>query len=105
LKASQKVVTPVKTGVQSLFNYLNRLDSGFRRNDKKWDFSTFYETIIIGLVLKDKGLSRPLLVSSFNDRKNWKSRQATNLTLTRRNQKRFDAGSWILDAGYMILDF
>ena len=56
------------------------LDSGFRdstelaegRNDKKWDFSTFYETIIIGLVLKDKGLSRPLLVSSFNDRKNRK---------------------------------
>jgi hypothetical protein len=35
----------VKTGVQSLCNYLNRLDSGFRRNDKKWDFSTFYEII------------------------------------------------------------
>ena len=43
----------MKTGVQSLFNYLNRLDSGacpgprsgVRRNDKKWDFSTFYETV------------------------------------------------------------
>jgi hypothetical protein len=30
---SKKVVTPVKTGVQNLYNYLNRLDSGLRRND------------------------------------------------------------------------
>jgi hypothetical protein len=25
---SEKVVTPVKTGVQKIFNYLNNLDSG-----------------------------------------------------------------------------
>jgi hypothetical protein len=30
---SQKVVTPVKTGVQMLFNCLKRLDSGFLWND------------------------------------------------------------------------
>ena len=42
---SQKVVTPVKTGVQKLCNQLKKLDSGFRRNDKKWCFSTFYEFI------------------------------------------------------------
>jgi len=33
LRNSKKVVTPVKTGVQNLCNYLNRLDSGLRRND------------------------------------------------------------------------
>ena len=32
LAKPQKTVTPVKTGVQ---NYLNSLDSGFRRNDTK----------------------------------------------------------------------
>jgi hypothetical protein len=35
----------VKTGVQKLCNQLKKLDSGFRRNDKKWCFSTFYEFI------------------------------------------------------------
>jgi hypothetical protein len=30
---SQKVVTPVKTGVQMVYNSLKKLDSGFRRND------------------------------------------------------------------------
>ena len=35
----------MKTGVQKLCNQLKKLDSGFRRNDKKWCFSTFYETI------------------------------------------------------------
>jgi len=45
----------VKTGVQKLCNQLKKLDSGlsalssrpkgFRRNDKKWFFSTFYEFI------------------------------------------------------------
>ena len=33
LTASQKVVTPVKTGVQWFYIYLNLLDSDFRRND------------------------------------------------------------------------
>ncbi len=28
-----------------IYNHLKRLDSGFRRNDKKWCFSTFYEFI------------------------------------------------------------
>jgi len=42
---SQKVVTPVKTGVQMSRNYLKTLDSDFRRNDEKWCFSTFCETI------------------------------------------------------------
>ncbi|MFO7971735.1 MAG: hypothetical protein R6U40_08290 [Desulfobacterales bacterium] len=42
---SQKVVTPVKTGVQMIYNFLKRLDSGFRRNDKKRCFGTFCETI------------------------------------------------------------
>jgi hypothetical protein len=42
---SQKVVTPVKTGVQMVCNCLKRLDSGFRRNDGKENFSTFYESI------------------------------------------------------------
>jgi len=35
LKVSQKVVTPVKTGVERFRNYLKGLDSGFRRNDDK----------------------------------------------------------------------
>jgi hypothetical protein len=44
---SQKVVTPVKTGVQMVCNCLKGLDSGFRRNDGKRYFLTFYETINI----------------------------------------------------------
>ena len=39
--ASQKVVTPVKTGVQIFYNHMKTLDSGFRRNDGKRRFSTF----------------------------------------------------------------
>ena len=38
---SQKVVTPVKTGVQMVCNYLKELDSGFRRNDEKAVFFDF----------------------------------------------------------------
>ena len=33
------------TGVQRTYNYLERLDSGFRRNDGKGYLSTFYECI------------------------------------------------------------
>ena len=51
---SQKVVTPVKTGVQKIYNYLKRLDSGFRRNDRKTFFPTFYKFIIIEFC-KSKG--------------------------------------------------
>jgi len=39
---SQKVVTPVKTGVQNL---LGKLDSGFRRNDAKREILTSNEVI------------------------------------------------------------
>ncbi len=35
----------MKIGVQKLCNQLKKLDSGFRRNDKKCCFSTFYEFI------------------------------------------------------------
>ena len=40
---SQKVVSPVKTGVQSFYNCFKPLDSGFRRNNELEPFSTFYE--------------------------------------------------------------
>ena len=42
---SPKVVTPVKTGVQGIYNDLKILDSGIRRNDEKGYFQTFCETI------------------------------------------------------------
>jgi len=40
------------TGVQGIYNYSKRLDSGFRRNDRKVYFQTFYETIMIDLKIK-----------------------------------------------------
>ena len=42
---SQKVVTPVKTGVQGYSNLLKFLDSGFRRNDVIGFSATFCEFI------------------------------------------------------------
>jgi len=42
MKKVPKYVTPAKAGVQNL---LERLDSDFRRNDGKENFSTFYEAI------------------------------------------------------------
>ena len=44
LVKSLKSVTPAKAGVQ---NFLILLDSGFRRNDRKAPFLTFYEFIYI----------------------------------------------------------
>jgi len=38
---TQKVVTPVKTGVQGNCTCLNPLDSGFRRNDEMCVFRLF----------------------------------------------------------------
>jgi len=35
----------VKTGVQGTYNWWKELDSGFRRNDGKHHFLTFYEII------------------------------------------------------------
>jgi hypothetical protein len=43
---SQKVATPVKTGVQIVHKILKLLDSGFRRNDEKLHIRSFYEFII-----------------------------------------------------------
>jgi len=40
-----KAVTPVKTGVQKSFDFVLLLDSGFRRNDERIRFPTFYENI------------------------------------------------------------
>jgi hypothetical protein len=40
-----KSVTPLKNGVQEFPRSLETLDSGFRRNDGKEAFSTFYERI------------------------------------------------------------
>jgi hypothetical protein len=40
-----KVVTPVKTGVQTFGKCSKKLDSGFRRNDRKGRFLTFYESV------------------------------------------------------------
>jgi len=42
----------VKTGVLRIDNYLKRLDSGFRRNDGKQHFTTFYEIINVDGVVK-----------------------------------------------------
>jgi len=40
---------PGKAGVQGIRNELKRLDSGFRRNDRKARFPTFCETISCAL--------------------------------------------------------
>jgi hypothetical protein len=42
---SQKVVTPVKTGVQAIYTSLLKLDSDFRRNDRNEPCGTFSESI------------------------------------------------------------
>ena len=47
---SQKVVSPVKTGVQCFNNYGELLDSGFRRNDDLQLFVTFYDSIKIRIL-------------------------------------------------------
>lgn len=54
LMVSQKVpkfVTPAKAGVQ---NILERLDSGFRRNDAKREFLTFYEGVKLNSLVKSR---------------------------------------------------
>jgi hypothetical protein len=48
LMVSQKVVTPVKTGVQVFCNPLSIMDPGFHRDDGKRVFSTFYGRVNIG---------------------------------------------------------
>jgi len=47
---SQKVVTPVKTGVQRFCNDSKKLDSGFRRNDGV--FFTDYSLLQTGSVFR-----------------------------------------------------
>jgi len=49
LTALSEVVTPVKTGVQIFCKCSKDLDSGFRRNDEKDGFPTFYEAMKYGL--------------------------------------------------------
>jgi hypothetical protein len=48
----------VKTGVQGIYNSLKILDSGFRRNDGNPQFQTFYETIIIGIIIQKERRSK-----------------------------------------------
>jgi len=38
------------SGVQGIYKYLKILDSGFRRNDEKGYFLTFYEFIKVGKI-------------------------------------------------------
>jgi hypothetical protein len=60
---SHKVVTPVKTGVQSFSNYPKTLDSGIRRNDGISQFLAFYGNIkhLKAWVLKHAILRRMIL--------------------------------------------
>jgi hypothetical protein len=51
----------VETGVQGIHNYLKKLDSGFRRNDGKPHFHTFYESINIYISV----FSVPFVVKQF----------------------------------------
>jgi len=51
LGISGKIVTPVKTGVQPFRRYLQKLDSGFRRND---------EIIMLSTLLTHTSASAPL---------------------------------------------
>jgi len=61
---SQKVVTPVKTGVQMACNSLKRLDSGFRRNDGLrlgektvfYDFLRVHKNWLFGIFINSKTL-------------------------------------------------
>ncbi|MDH4099990.1 MAG: SurA N-terminal domain-containing protein [Nitrospirota bacterium] len=45
----QNVVTPVKTGVQRISNYFNKLDSGVRRNDRKWSCMFIRSSLVLAL--------------------------------------------------------
>ena len=54
---SQKVVSPVKTGVQWLQNYLKSLNSGFRRNDENVYFETLCESKLYGSIRLYQNLS------------------------------------------------
>jgi hypothetical protein len=46
LESREKIVTPVKTGVQKGLNFLISLDSGFRRNDERKPFPPPYEAVV-----------------------------------------------------------
>ncbi len=56
----------MKIGVQELCNQLKKLDSGFRRNDKKWCFSTFYEFIKFDGFVKNQNLQDSTIQYSHN---------------------------------------
>ena len=61
LMVSQKVVTPLKNGVQEFGNLLITLDSGFRRNDVMRAILTFYECINIAVVGAYPKLTKTML--------------------------------------------
>ncbi|TVQ98192.1 MAG: hypothetical protein EA399_11225 [Desulfovibrionales bacterium] len=53
MRLLQKVPFPAKTCGVILLNTLERLDSGFRRNDEFQGFATFCSNIIVYWVLKN----------------------------------------------------
>ena len=55
----------MKTGVQRIYNYLEKLDSGFCRNDRKPDFQTSYEFINIKRIKKEKNSFFALMMTFF----------------------------------------
>ena len=54
---SPKVVAPVKTGVQGIYELLIILDSGLRRSDKNPHFQAFYKALTIDDLVKSHHLS------------------------------------------------
>jgi len=61
---SQKVVTPAKSGFQASHNYMKILDSGFRRNDGKGNFSIFYEFVNINELTKSQEAQKESTICS-----------------------------------------
>ena len=67
---SQKVVNPVKTGVQTFSKRLKRLDSGVRRNNEETPFGPFYETINLRCNIKiEHGLGHDGKEESMSEQK------------------------------------
>ena len=70
----KKVVTPADPGsspggVQVNHKFLKTLDSGFRRNDGKWHFLTFYEFILFRYIQNSKIPKGRKIRSNFTDKK------------------------------------
>jgi hypothetical protein len=69
--ASQKVVTPLKKGVQRIRNELKTLDSRFHGNDGKGRFLTFYEFIKIDGLVKSSPSVTPAKAGVQKYPKDW----------------------------------